>query len=251
MDKQYYNEYYQLERKHWWFRARMEILETLLIKHVKSSFKKELKILNVGVATGATSIMLEKHGNVTSLEYDRDCCDFLRETVGIDAVNASLTELPFENDSYDVICGFDVIEHIENDNLAVSEIYRVLKKGGFVYLTVPAFQSLWSSHDIVNHHFRRYRMKDFSQLIKNQNFEIVRKTYFNFILFLPVYVFRVISKLIKKEKREETAGSDFDHFSGKDSLNSVFYRIFRIEKALLKNKINFPFGISALLIAKK
>ena len=251
MDKQYYKEYYHLERKHWWFKARMEILESLLVKHITSSDKEELKILNVGVATGATSIMLEKYGKVTSLEYDKDCCDFLSETVGIEAVNASLTELPFENESYDVVCGFDVIEHIEDDKLAVSEIYRVLKKGGCVYLTVPAFQSLWSDHDVVNHHFRRYKMKNFVQLITNQNFEIVRKSYFNFILFPPVYLFRVVSNLVKRKKKDETAGSDFDYFNNKNKLNSVLYRIFKMEKSMLKNKVNFPFGVSALVIGKK
>lgn len=251
MDKQYYKEYYHLERKHWWFKARMEILESLFEKHIALSDNKKLKILNVGVATGATSIMLGKFGEVTSLEYDKDCCDFLAETVGIHAINASLTELPFENEEYDVVCAFDVIEHIEDDRLAISEIYRVLKKEGIVYLAVPAFQSLWSNHDVVNHHFRRYKMKDFTQKAKDERFEIIRKTYFNFILFPPIFFFRILANAFKRKQKVETAGSDFDYFNGNGFLNKLLYKLFKTENFFLKRGFNFPFGVSALLIGKK
>ena len=92
MDKKFYQEYYTLEREGWWFKARLSILES----HCKKlKIDSKISILNVGAATGATSEMLSKFGEVTSLEYDKYCCEFLKEKTGIEAINASLTELPF------------------------------------------------------------------------------------------------------------------------------------------------------------
>ena len=78
--------------------------------------------------------MLSKFGEVTSLEYDKYCCEFLKEKTGIEAINASLTELPFSDNSFDLVCAFDVIEHIEDHEKAVDEIFRVLKpKAKYLY----------------------------------------------------------------------------------------------------------------------
>jgi SAM-dependent methyltransferase len=142
MDTAYYREYFELERNHWWFKARLEILEKLVGRAVRRlPAKTTLRILNAGVATGATTRMLEKFGNVTSLEYDRDCCHFLRETLKIDVVQGSLTELPFPPSTFDLVCAFDVIEHIQNDQLALREIHRVTVEGGLSLYRCQHFNS--------------------------------------------------------------------------------------------------------------
>jgi ubiquinone/menaquinone biosynthesis C-methylase UbiE len=210
-----------------------------------------MKILNVGAATGATSEMLSKYGKVTSLEYDEFCCKFLKEKTGIEAINASLTELPFENNSYDMICAFDVIEHIENDNKAVEEIYRVLKPKGKYFITVPAFQSLWSNHDVVNHHFRRYKKKQLNKLIESTNLKIDHSTYFNFWLFIPISITRFILNNIPRKKDSNLSGSDNEILQSSNIINRILYRIFHSEKFLLRINIKFPFGISILTIGYK
>jgi len=92
--------------------------------------------------------MLEKFGDVTSIEYDEDCCQFLNEVLHIPALQGSITELEFEDNSFDLVCAFDVIEHVEDDSKAASEMLRVCKKDGLVFATVPAFMLLWSEHDV-------------------------------------------------------------------------------------------------------
>ncbi len=251
MNELYYKEYYQLERSHWWFKARLEILESLLKKKILRSNNQKLKILNAGVATGATTTMLEKYGTVTSLEYDKKCCTFLKQKLQIEVINASLTDLPFENHSFDLVCAFDVIEHIENDALAVEEIYRVLKKQGIVYLTVPAFYFLWSHHDVVNHHFRRYTLKELSNLISLKNFEIVYKSYFNTFLFLPIFLARRIGKFLKINTNKESSGSDFEKFKANGLVNRFLFYFFKTEQFFLTKNIKFPFGVSALIIGVK
>jgi SAM-dependent methyltransferase len=120
MERYYYDEYYRLERGNWWFLARNQII----INHLKqiTAGKSNLDILNIGAATGHTSELLVQFGKVISVEYDSICCEFLRQKLKLETVNASVTRLPFENEHFDLVCAFDVIEHVDNDNLAVSEI---------------------------------------------------------------------------------------------------------------------------------
>jgi SAM-dependent methyltransferase len=248
MDHKFYQEYYKLEREGWWFKARLSILESYCKKIIN---RPEMRILNVGAATGATSEMLSKFGEVTSLEYDEFCCKFLKEKTGIEAVNASLTDLPFEDDSYDIICAFDVIEHIEEDSKAIEEIYRVLRPKGKYFLTVPAFQSLWSNHDVINHHFRIYRKNQINKLIVNKKLKIDDSTYFNFWLFIPISIVRFILNNISRKKDSDSTGSDNEIMQSSKIVNEILYRIFYSEKFLLKLNIKFPFGVSILTIGSK
>ncbi|MEP7264844.1 MAG: class I SAM-dependent methyltransferase, partial [Bacteroidota bacterium] len=161
MDKAYYLEYFHLERDHWWFRARSNMLQIMI---TSLQLRQPVSILNVGAATGASSDMLGKFGSVVSLEYDKDCCAFVKDKLGIDFINASITELPFSDEAFDVVCAFDVIEHVADDVMAVKELMRVCKREGYILTTVPAYRFLWSHHDVVNQHMRRYTKKEFKKL---------------------------------------------------------------------------------------
>ncbi|PCJ63543.1 MAG: hypothetical protein COA58_16325 [Bacteroidetes bacterium] len=251
MDPKFYKEYYTLERSHWWFKARLVILESVLKNIILKKYNNRIKVLNVGVATGATTEMLMKYSDVTSLEYDKDCCDFLKEKTGIQAVNASLTDLPFKDNEFDLICAFDVIEHIENDSLAIAEINRVLKPKAYYFITVPAFQFLWSNHDVINHHFRRYTKSGINDLFESHKFTIDYSTYFNFWLFFPIALVRFLLNLIPKKSKEITSGSDNEGLNSSGIINSILFRIFRSEKILINRKIKFPVGVSILSIGQK
>ena len=205
-----------------------------------------LKILNIGSATHYTSELLTEFGDVTSLEYDEACCDFVRTVLKEEVINASATELPFEDNTFDLVCAFDVIEHIEDDKLAAKEIQRVCKLNGSVFLTVPAYQFLWSDHDRINHHFRRYTLPQFIDVQGNQ-ISIVKKSYFNTLLFPLIAIFRILSRLKKPSKNPK---SDFDNFNPNSVMNKVFEFIFKLEIGWLK-RWNFPFGVSILLFYKK
>jgi SAM-dependent methyltransferase len=249
LNKQYYTEYYTLEREHWWFTCRLIILKSMLVKKIRPN--KPLKILNVGAATGATTTMLEDFGDVTTLEYDKECCEFLFEKLGIEAVNASLTDLPFDSNSFDLVCAFDVIEHIDDDLTATSEIKRVLQPDGHFFLTVPAFNFLWSHHDVVNHHFRRYSFPDLNQVLTKAGLDTEFNTYFNFFMFMPVFVIRFLQKLVPRKSDTDSTGSDFEVMSSSSVFNSVLYSIFYLENILLKLGIKFPWGVSIAVIGKK
>ncbi|MBK7965268.1 MAG: class I SAM-dependent methyltransferase [Bacteroidetes bacterium] len=246
MDINYFKEYYTLERSHWWFTARKNILESQIHKLVTTS---SLKILNIGVATGSTSEMLSKYGEVTSVEFDHECCEFLRSELKMEVIEGSITELPFQSHTFDLICAFDVVEHVEDHEKAVLEMKRVCKSQGTVFCTVPAFSFLWSQHDDVNHHIRRYTGREFSTLFSNSG-KITYSTYFNFFLFLPVACFRLFSRILPFAIKRKGAGSDFT-LNGSAIFSNLFYKIFNSENVLLQRQYSLPFGISYLLIWKK
>lgn len=251
MDQKFYVEYFELERNHWWFTARLHLLKTAIQTHIPASSQKTLKILNVGAATGVTSQMLESFGDVTSLEYDKQCCIFLKEKTGINAVNASLTDLPFEDNSFDIICGFDVVEHIEDDEKAIREIKRVLTPSGHFFLTVPAFQFLWSNHDVVNHHYRRYTKRTFLSLLQSNGLQVSFSSYFNFWLFFPIASVRFLLNLIPRKKSKQTSGSDNEILQSSSVLNSLLKRIFSSENVFFRKRIKLPVGVSFFATGSK
>ncbi|MFM6948383.1 MAG: class I SAM-dependent methyltransferase [Aquirufa sp.] len=239
MDKGYYKYYFDLERNHWWFQARNKIIFGQ-INDIFLAEKRPLKILNVGVATGATSELLSNFGQVTSVEYDQDCIDFVSTKINLPIVQGDICALAFPDDSFDLVCALDVVEHVENDQLAAEELTRVCKQGGSIVITVPSFKSLWGEHDVINHHFKRYKSSELLDLFKN-NTMLKYNTYFNFWLFLPIWIVRNLPFKVNRK----VSGSDFDLFKS-PWMNQLCYYILASEKTFTSRKIQLPFGVSAL-----
>jgi SAM-dependent methyltransferase len=241
MDSEYLSRYYELERNHWWFRVRERIILQQLGRPSPGSAPQS--ILNLGVATGRTSEMLEPFGRVTSVEIDPSACQFLREKLKMEVIEASVTALPFPDQSFDSICAFDVLEHVEDDRLAIQELKRVCKKGGKLYLTVPALSFLWSDHDRINHHYRRYTAKGLKRLV-SEEFTVQYISYFNTVLFLPIAAWRIFRKMGSSKNPPR---SDFER---KGILSNVFLDrvwagLFNLELVLLRH-LRFPFGVSII-----
>jgi ubiquinone/menaquinone biosynthesis C-methylase UbiE len=160
----------------------------------------------------------------------------------------SITELPYPDNAFDCVCAFDVVEHVEDHQKAISELFRVCKPGGKIFITVPAFMSLWSNHDVVNHHFRRYRKHQLLNLFSPNGGRLIRTSYFNFFLFIPIFLVRSIQRMFTLKKQEELKPDNDMIESG--FINAVFKAVFSFERSLLR-KINFPFGVSLLLLWEK
>jgi ubiquinone/menaquinone biosynthesis C-methylase UbiE len=248
MELAYYKEYYFLERNNWWFLARKEILRSIIKR--KLGNPSNLRILNVGAGLGATSIMLSDFGTVVSVEYDKYCCDFVKKELDLDFVNCSATELPFGDNEFDLVCAFDVIEHIKEDKKAVGEMVRVCKKDGYTFFTVPAFMFLWSEHDLINHHETRYTKKRFARLFDLDKQRVILSSYFNFWLFFPVAVFRIVMKLLGRKKTDGSLVSDFSLVKN-SGLSKLLFYIFYSEKMILDFGLTMPVGVSFLHITKK
>jgi len=251
MEPAYYDEYYRNEREHWWFRARETILRRQM-EHMISDGRipAQPRILNIGAATGRSSEWLRELGDVVSLEYDVDCCRLTRERTGLKIVEGTILELPWESGSFDAVCAFDVIEHVEEDAAAVAEMKRVCRKDGILFVTVPASPLLWSEHDEINHHFRRYRMRELKALFNGC--EVLFCSGFNSLLFAPIAVHRVVRRLADRltPKRSRPLKSDFSR-SQFSMTNGLLETIFRSENLWLSRGIRLPWGVSAMLIARR
>lgn len=249
MNNRYYKEYFKLEREHWYFRARNKII----MSHIRGlvSDERKIKILNVGVGTGHTSELLQEFGEVISIEYDENCCQFVSETLDIQIENGSVLNLNYSSNEFDLVCAFDVIEHVGEDTLGVKELKRVCKKEGVVVITVPAYMFLWSRHDEINHHYRRYKKKQLLNLFSGEG-SFIYHSYYNFWLFPPVALFRFLNNILGLTKEsDKNTGSDFT-VMGKDSwITRILYRIFHSESYFVTNHIPLPFGVSLMTSWRK
>lgn len=255
MKKEYYKDYYHAERNHWFFLARNKIIMDY-IRQLLAERKDDgpLRILNVGCATGYTSVLLKEFGEISSIEYEESCYEFVKENVeDIGLQLGSILELPFEDNSFDLVCAFDVVEHVVEDELAVSELKRVCKNDSHVVITVPAFMSLWSNHDVINHHIKRYRKNEILELFKDPP-NIQYSGYFNFWLFPPVWFFRKLNNLLSvtdKTHSEDEVSSDLTVMSKQGFVSSMIYKLFASESGRVLKGKSFPFGVSILTSWKK
>lgn len=152
-----------------------------------------------------------------------------------------------KNGLFDLVASFDLIEHIDNDQEAVKQLYRLCKPGGIVMLTVPAFRFLWGRQDIISHHKRRYTKREIKLLVRNCGLKILKISYFNTFLFPLVLLIRLLMRL--KAKGTGDIQSDFGMFPS-DLINRLCALIFSLESRLLAS-FDLPFGVSIVCIAKK
>ncbi len=232
----------KLEATHWWFVVRRELFQKLLIK---LNLQKNAAILDVGTSTGTNLRMLTDMGftTVKGLDYSDHAINFCRQKGLPEVTKGDICDMPFEDNSLDLVVATDIVEHIDNDQKAISEIYRVLKPGAHALITVPMFSSLWGLQDDISLHKRRYRRAEILDLIHTQPFMIVKSFFFNFLLFLPIWAARQIMKVSNPNvESENDVNSPF--------INKVLTFVFRIDTALAP-LIHPPFGVSYLCLLKK
>lgn len=143
------------KKSNFWFKAKNHLVE----EQFRKLKKQNLKILNLGAGTGDDLEVLNKFGKVYVIDINKKELDLIKDNDCVEKKVADACKLPYKNDFFDVVTSFDVFEHIERDDIAVKEVYRVLKKGGSLIFSVPAFQGLYSAHDKALAHFRRYSKK--------------------------------------------------------------------------------------------
>ena len=232
---------WQVEKYHWWFVGRRKLLETIL---TTLNLSPEGVAIEIGCGAGSNLRVLDlKKIRTIGLDHSIYALSLVRERLKLPLINGDLKDLPIRTNSMGLIIAMDVLEHIDNDIDGISEFYRVLKKGGNLILTVPAFNFLWGIQDKVTGHKRRYSKKEILTKLVRSGFEILRFSYFNFFLFSPILFARRLIQLLKFKIESENK----INFK---LLNYFLKTIFSLESYLLRY-ISFPFGVSIFCVARQ
>src|SRR5256714_9547274 len=184
MDREYELQTHRAEDRHWWYRGRRQVLERVI---AGLRLPGRARILDAGCGSGRNMVELGRHGDVTGVELSPTSVGLARERNAGEVIAGSVLDMPLESDSFDLAVCLDVIEHLADDVGALRELRRVVVPGGSLLVTVPAYQWLWSGHDEVNHHHRRYSRRSLERAAAEAGWEKVRTTHFNSLL-LPVSV---------------------------------------------------------------
>lgn len=230
----------ETEDQHWWFVGRRRIISSVL---AGLRLPPSATLLEIGAGTGGNLAMLGQFGSLNAVELDTFARRKAIEKTGFPVQEGYLPDgLPYAPESFDLICLFDVLEHIEDDNRALTSLGSLLKPAGRILLTVPAYPWMWSRHDVKLHHFRRYTRKTLVARCKAASFEIERISYFNAFLFPLAVAMRLAEKVHAKTGN---SGEDIPTAP----INALFRLIFSWERAILKY-LDIPFGLSLLAVLR-
>lgn len=224
---------------HWWYRARRDILSDYIARY--ADLPKQARILEIGCGTGHNLPMLSRFGTVDAIEIDDASRAIASERLGRAVGDAPLPELPgIERHSYDMVAVLDVVEHIEDDVAALRAMAECLKPGGKILIAVPAHQWLWSAHDVVNHHHRRYSKKTLTTAMTRAGLRPAKMRWFNSLLFPLAAAARVAGRI--------TGRDDSDDSPPPAPVNALFERIFRLERHLV-GRVPMTPGVSIVTLA--
>lgn len=225
--------------KHFYYAGKHTLVESLM---KKANVPANAKILDVGCGTGSDLKILEKFGDVTVLDIDQPSLDMIDEKY--DKICADLTKVDLPTEKFDIVIAFDVLEHVEDHAKAAKNLQNSLKKGGKFIGSVPAYQFLYSRHDELLAHFRRYTRSSFNKLIEETGLQKKSSGYWMSILF-PV---AAMIRLMKKQTHEQQT----DIQTLPKPINSIFAGILKLEAILGTSKFfRFPFGLTTWCIAEK
>ena len=239
MERVVYEIMADVDQRHWWYVARRKIIAALIRRDIRPPAHAE--ILELGCGTGHNLAMLGEFGHVDALELDDEARSVAEKRLGRQVRSAPLPELAgVPERHYDLIGAFDVIEHIDDDTAALASIATKLKPGGKFILTVPAHRWMWSAHDVVNHHKRRYSKRSLRKLVESSPLKLEAIGYFNSLLFPVAVAERLSSKLRGKDEADLNMPPAL--------LNAALEKVFAAERHLV-GRLPLPPGLSLFAVA--
>jgi SAM-dependent methyltransferase len=231
-----------MDDNHWWYRGRRKIV---------LGFAERLRlgpgsrVLDAGCGSGRTLIELARFGSVCGFDLDPATVALARQRSGADVRQADVAHLPWPAAVFDLVTCLDVVEHLDDDVEALSELLRVTRPGGVLLLTVPAYQSLWSYHDVVNGHRRRYRARALRSAVRAAGWHVEDLTYFNSLLLPPA----AIARWARRGTDASAERSDLELTP--PGLNRALALPLHLEAAALGLGVRLPAGLSLLCVCRR
>jgi len=234
---------HQVEDDHWWYRGRRRVLDRVI---GSLALPAGSDILDAGCGSGRNMVELARYGDVTGIELSPTSVAVARDRRVGEVVEGSVEELPFAQDSFDFAVCLDVIEHLDDDLRTLRELRRVIRPGGRLLVTVPAYPSLWSSHDVVNHHRRRYTNASLSAATGAAGWGTTFTTHFNALLLPAAMAYRWWERLSHQPLGERS--SDLERTP--PWLNHTLQVPLQAEGTLIGHGGRIPFGLSLLVVLR-
>jgi SAM-dependent methyltransferase len=239
MDPAYAAVHADEDRAHWWFLGRRAIILAEMARRLPAG---RARMAELGCGSGGMLEALSRFGTAVGVETDAALRARARER-GLDVRAGALPDaIPLHPGRWDAVCLFDVLEHVNDEAGALAACRRLLVPGGRLFVTVPAYAWLWSRHDDLLGHRRRYTARALRQIAERAGFAVERVTYFNTVLALPIMVMRIVRAALRRP------GHDLDRPAS--WLNRALATCFSAEARLLR-WTSPPFGISILLVARR
>ncbi|MGP0037818.1 MAG: class I SAM-dependent methyltransferase [Solirubrobacteraceae bacterium] len=232
----------ELDDRHWWYRGRRRIIRAELDR---LALAPGARILDAGCGSGRTLEELVPYGEVQGIELDPVAAELAISRGRGEVRIGRLEELPWEDAQFDLITCLDVIEHTPDDRVTLSELRRVSKPGAFLLVTVPAYQGLWSTHDVANHHYRRYSRGRLRAAADETGWRVRRMTSFNGLLLGPAAAVRLAER---RRLRQPNGDYKPELTLGPEWLNAVLEQPLRLEARWLASGRSMPAGLSLLAV---
>lgn len=215
-----------------------------------SGFDKEF--YDIGGGNGITAQALQNAGyDITLVEPYLQGIENARSRGILKTVHTTLEEFKPQNGRIKSVGFFDVMEHIEDDEAFLLSINKLLEKDGKLILTVPAFLSLWSYNDVQLGHFRRYRLEDIRKILSTCGFEVCYETYFFSLVWLPMWLARVLPNLLGIKKKNTPQKKKNEHMASNPWLSRILQHVLGWEKDIIRKQKKIPLGTSCMVVARK
>ena len=247
MQEEFESTYHAVEERHWWFVGRRALVRQL-VRRVTAG--RKACILEIGCSGGPLLQQLRSDGyeNLTGIDISAEAIAICAQRGVPNTFVMDAQHLSYPSESFDVITASDVLEHLADAPTALREWHRTLRPGGALVVFVPAFMFLWSEHDVANQHKHRYRATELKAALENTGFTVERRGYWNFLLFVPAAMVRMLKNVLARPGRATGQG---DLKKTSNAVNAILQFVLNLENRILLAGWNFPFGISAWAIARK
>jgi len=232
-----------VDEHHWWYRGRRRVIRAELDR---LPLPADARVLDAGCGSGRTLQELVDYGAVSGIELDADAAELARNRALGEVQVGRLEQLPWADGTFDLITCLDVIEHVPDDVSALVELLRVSRPGGWLLVTVPAYQALWSLHDEANHHFRRYSRPALRRATTAAGWQVHRLSSFNSLLLGPAAAVRVAQRRFGAHN-----GYTNDLALGPTWLNDALERPLALEASWLARGRTLPLGLSLLAVLRR
>lgn len=242
VNRDYELQTHRVEDDHWWYRGRRRVLERVISG---LDLPQSPRILDAGCGSGRNMVELARRGEVKGVELAQTSAALARARGAGEVIEGSVMEMPFAESSFDLAVCLDVIEHLPDDRGAFAELRRVVAPGGALLVTVPAYQWLWSGHDEINHHCRRYNRVTLAEAAVGGGWRCERTTHFNSLLLPVAIALRVLDRFNRRATE-----SSLDLWVPPAPLNWLLQQPLNLEAAAIARGREIPAGLSLLAVLR-